>query len=343
MTTATSRGWLAGLLVLAVAWAGAPVPAAAQPVRIYNCMHASEDMNKRFEQKLGVQTALLRMSCGEMWARIQAETKEGKDPGGIQADLVFSVLPDQLLIGKSQGLWLAYASAPGWQGIDRQFVDPDGHGYNLGTFSWLIYANEPRLKQKGYEFPRSVKDLLDPKWKGEILLPSPVTSGTAYLIVLSFLALYGEEQGWKYLEELDKNVGHYTRGGGGPAQLVARGEALLGLATDEDALPLLSKKAPVRIGTPDEGIGAIGQWAAIPKGSKAVDAAKKIVDYTGTPEFQEFLAGYGYLTAREVKNPLYPTRPKLLTIDWKHYGNKDVRAKVINTWREKFGHKARTQ
>jgi ABC-type Fe3+ transport system substrate-binding protein len=74
-----------------------------------------------------------------------------------------------------------------------------------------------------------------------------------------------------------------------------------------------------------------------------VDAAKKIIDHVGTPEFQEFLATYGYLTAREVKNPLYSSRPKLLAIDWKHYGNKEVRAKVINTWRDKFGHKARTQ
>jgi iron(III) transport system substrate-binding protein len=339
MRTMARVGVVACVLALVLAVGG---EAAAQ-VRIYNCMHASEDMNQRFEQKLGVKTALLRMSCGEMWARIQAETKEGKDPSGIQADLVFSVLPDQMLIGKTQGLWLAHPNASGWQGIDRQFVDPDGQGYNLGTFSWLIYANEPRLKQKGVEFPKRVKDLLDPKLKGEILLPSPITSGTAYLIVLSFLSLYGEEQGWKVLEELDRNVDHYTRGGGGPAQLVARGEVMLGLATDEDALPLLGKQAPIRIGTPEEGIGAIGQWVAIPKGSKAVDGAKKIVDYTGTPEFQEFLATYGYLTAREVKNPLYPTRPKLLTIDWKHYGTKETRAKVINTWREKFGHKARSK
>ena len=30
-------------------------------------------------------------------------------------------------------------------------------------------------------------------------------------------------------------------------------------------------------------------------------------------------------------------------IDWKYYGQKEIRAKIINTWREKFGHKARTQ
>jgi iron(III) transport system substrate-binding protein len=256
---------------------------------------------------------------------------------------VVSVLPDQVLIGKTQGLWLPYPNSPGWQGVAKDYIDPDGQAYNLGTFSWLFYGNEPRLKEKGYAMPRSVKDLLDPKWKGEILMPSPITSGTAYLIVLSFLSLYGEAEGWKYLEALDQNVAHYTRGGGGPAQLVARGETILGVATDEDALPLLRKQAPVQVAAPVEGIGAIGQWIAIPKGSKAPDAAKKMIDLAGTPEFQEFLATYGNLAAREVKSPLYPTRPKLIPIDWKHYGQKEVRAKVISTWREKFGHKARTQ
>jgi iron(III) transport system substrate-binding protein len=340
-TTITVRGVAAALVLAALAVAG---PAqAADPVRVYNCMEASEAMNKRWEEKLGIKTALLRLSCGEMWARIQAETKEGTNPGGIGADLVVSVLPDQILIGKKQGLWLPHPQSPGWQGVAPAYVDPDGQAYNLGTFSWLMYASEPRLKEKGHAMPRTMKDLLDPKWKGEILLPSPITSGTAYLIVLSFLSHFGEAEGWKFLEALDQNVAYYTRGGGGPAQLVARGEAMLGLATDEDALPLLGKQAPIRLGAPEEGTGAIGQWIAIPKGSKTPDAAKKMIDLAGTPEFQEFLATYGNLTAREVKSPLYPTRPKLIPIDWAHYGDKETRAKVISTWREKFGHKARTQ
>ena len=343
-TTTRLRGTahlLALLILLGLPLAG---PArAADPVRVYNCMEASEAMNKRWEEKLGIKTALLRLSCGEMWARIQAETKEGTNPAGIQADLVVSVLPDQILIGKKQGLWLPHSQSPGWQGVAPAYVDPDGAGYNLGTFSWLIYASEPRLKEKGYAMPRTMKDLLDPRWKGEILLPSPITSGTAYLIVLSFLSHYGEAEGWKYLEALDQNVAYYTRGGGGPAQLVARGEAILGLATDEDALPLQGKQAPIRLGSPEEGTGAIGQWIAIPKGGKAPEAAKKMIDLAGTPEFQEFLATYGNLTAREVKSPLYPTRPKLIPIDWAQYGQKEVRTRIINTWREKFGHKARTQ
>jgi hypothetical protein len=149
-------GWLPALgagLALGALLAGGPARA-DDPIRVYNCMEASEAMNQRWEEKLGIKTALLRMSCGEMWARIQAESKEGTNPGGIQADLVVSVLPDQVLIGKAQRLWLPHPKSPGWQGISPAYIDPDGDAYNLGTFSWLLYGNEPRLKEKGYEAPR---------------------------------------------------------------------------------------------------------------------------------------------------------------------------------------------
>src|SRR5262249_21007983 len=192
-------GWFAALgagLALGTPLAGTAARA-ADPVRVYNCMEASEALNQPWEEKLGIQTALLRLSCGEVWAPIQAGAKEGTNPGGIQADLVVSVLPDQILIGKAQGLWLAHPNSPGWQGIGAAYVDPDGQAYNLGTFSWLLYGNEPRLKEKGYAMPKNLKDLLDPKWKGEILLPSPITSAPAYLIVLSVLSHSGEAEGWK--------------------------------------------------------------------------------------------------------------------------------------------------
>lgn len=115
--------WVGGLALGLLATA---VAHAADPVRVYNGMEASEAMNQRWERELGIKTALLRRSCGEMWARIQAETREDVNPGRIQADLVVSVLPDQVLIGKAQGLWLPHPASRGWQGIDRASVDPDG-------------------------------------------------------------------------------------------------------------------------------------------------------------------------------------------------------------------------
>ena len=120
MVRRSGRIRLLGAMV-ALGLLGAVAPArAADPVRVYNCMEASEAMNQRWEEKLGIKTALLRMSCGEMWARIQAETKEGTNPGGIQADLVVSVLPDQVLVrrpldpprGGPRLLWRSRPASP---------------------------------------------------------------------------------------------------------------------------------------------------------------------------------------------------------------------------------------
>ena len=83
--------------------------------------------------------------------------------------------------------------------------------------------------------PESYFELLDPKWKGEILMPSPVTSGTASMINASLLSLFKkEEDGWSFLEALDKNVAQYTKSGNTPTTLVGRGEFMLGLTSDEN-------------------------------------------------------------------------------------------------------------
>ena len=231
------------------------------------------------------------MSCGEMWARIQAETKEGTNPGGIQADLVVSVLPDQVLIGKSQGMWLPHPNSPGWQGIAKDYIDPDGQAYNLGTFSWLFYGNEPRLKEKGLAMPKSVKDLLDPKWKGEILMPSPITSGTAYLIVLSFLSLYGEAEGWKYLEALDQNVAT-TRAAAAarPARRPWRGH--LGWRPMRTRCRSSRSRRRSRSACPWR-VSAHRPVDRHPDGREGPDTAKKMIDLAGKPKLRKFLATYG--------------------------------------------------
>src|SRR5436309_11313193 len=104
-------------------------------------------MNKRWEEKLGIRTALLRLSCGEMWARIQAETKEGTNPGGIQADLVVSVLPDQVLIGKAQGAVVAVPRVAGLAGHQLRLHRPGRSSLQRGHL--LLAAVRERAPAQG--------------------------------------------------------------------------------------------------------------------------------------------------------------------------------------------------
>ena len=326
---------------LAALLAVTPAAAQKQSVVIYTAIENEQiaEYKKAYEKALpNLDVKMLRLSTGDIAARFMAE----KD--NMQADLIWGVGATNMLQFKNAGLLEPYAPK-GLERIQPLFRDKANPPAWVGLDIYMsaFCFNTEVGKKHTLPRPESWADLTKPVYKGHVVMPNPASSGTGYLSVVSVLQRMGEAEGWKYLEALDQNVAYYTRGGGGPAQLVARGEAILGVATDEDALPLLKKQAPVQIGAPVEGIGAIGQWIAIPKGSKAPDAAKKMIDLAGTPEFQEFLATYGNLAAREVKSPLYPTRPKLIPIDWKLYGQKEVRAKIIGTWRDKFGHKARTQ
>ena len=84
-----------------------------------------------------------------------------------------------------------------------QYKDPDGYWYGWSYWFTCIAVNTKLLEEKGYDPPKSWKDLLDPMWKGEIVMPNPGTSGTAYLGVSTIMQLYGEDEGWDYLAKLN--------------------------------------------------------------------------------------------------------------------------------------------
>ena len=54
--------------------------------------------------------------------------------------------------------------------------------------------------------PVSYTHLLKPEFKGQISFAYPYTSGTAYTILATVVQLMGEDEGFKYMMELDKNV-----------------------------------------------------------------------------------------------------------------------------------------
>jgi iron(III) transport system substrate-binding protein len=143
-------------------------------------------------------------------------------------------------------------------------------------------------------------------------MPNPVTSGTAFLINASFLQLFGRKMGQDFLEKLDENVGQYTKSGNAPLERVGRGEYMLGLTSDEKVPQRLQQGFPISWAAPNEGIGYEGNILVIVKGTKVLDVAKRVVNFAGIEKFQPWIARFGYLSARDMPNPMYTPKPKFI-------------------------------
>ncbi len=304
--------------------------ALAEDINAY--MATSPDNNvkivKFIKDKLGITVNQTFQSCGEVEAKLKAEAPN------FSADMIIGACSPQGFMSKKNGWSLPYVS-PAWKGVPEVFMDPQGEWYSIANFSFVLVANKDRLAKTGYKMPESWKDLLDPKWKGEIVMPSPLSSGTANMMRFSFLALYGDTEGWKFIEALDKNIAFYTRSGNAPTDLVGRGEFTLGITSDENVKKRLDDGYPLLWTIPKEGTGYDGTSALILKGTKKLDTCKKIIDLLGGQEFSELMAAIGYVTPRPAPNALYgKTLPKYIELDLGKAA--DDKPKNNDIWKQKL-------
>jgi iron(III) transport system substrate-binding protein len=314
-------------LAVLLAFAGS---AMAEDINAY--MGTSPDNNakiaKFIKDKTGITVNQTFQSFGEIEARAKAEAPN------FNADMIIGCGSPLAFMAKKNG-WADPYVSPAWKGAQDVYVDPQGSWYNIGNFSFVLVGNKDRLAKAGYSMPKSWKDLLDPKWKGEILMPSPLSSGTANMMRFSWLALYGDAEGWKFLESLDKNIAYYTRSGNAPTDLVGRGEFTLGITSDENVKKRLDDGYPLIWSIPAEGTGYDGTFALIFKGTKKLAACKKVIDVLGTQEFSALMAGIGYLTPRPAPNALYGTTPpKYIKLDLGKAA--EDRPKNNDIWKQKF-------
>ncbi|NWG01928.1 MAG: extracellular solute-binding protein [Syntrophaceae bacterium] len=302
----------------------------AQTVKAY--MGTSPENNVKIvnfvKEKTGIQILQTFQSFGEIEAKVKSEAPN------FNADIIVGCGSPLAFMAK-KNKWSVPYDSPNWKGVAPEFIDSDKNWFNIANFSFVLVGNRDKLKEKGYTMPKSWKELTDPKWKDQIVMPSPLSSGTANMIRYAFLALYGEEQGWNFLAALDKNIHHYTRSGNAPTDLVGRGEFLLGITSDENVKKRIDEGYPLLWSIPEEGIGYDGTFALILSGTKMMDACKKIIDVLGTQAFSDMMAGIGYMTPRPAPNALYgKTTPKYIKLDlgWAA----ENRPKWNDIWKEKF-------
>jgi iron(III) transport system substrate-binding protein len=131
--------------------------------------------------------------------------------------------------------------------------------------------------------PSSWQDLLNPVYQGQLIMPNPASSGTGYLQISSILQMKGEEEGWKFLHELDKNMGQYIKSGSKPCKLTRVGEYAVGASFAFVGVKSIQQGYPIEIVIPSEGAGYEMEVSALMKTSNNKGDTQRFLDWLLTP------------------------------------------------------------
>lgn len=268
-----------------------------------------------------------RMSSNELWSRVEAEAPN------FQADMLWGFMNMHAIIGAAKDWFIPYDS-PTWKDIPEQFKDTDSLWYGFNYWFAAALVNTDLLQKKNLPKPVSWKDLTNPVYKGELVMPNPGTSGTAFISVSAMMQIFGEEAAWKMLEEMHKNVAQYTKSGSAPAKLVASGEYAVGVSWDHAVYSRVDEGFPVEGIIPSEGTAYDLDCIAILKGCKNKDAAQKLIDWLGTAEAMTLVGQTRSKVTRPGIAGTVKSTPNLIKYNAVWAGENKNR--IMNTWKEKF-------
>lgn len=247
----------------------------------------SEPVLRRFEEKTGVRV------------RTVYDTEETKSTGVLnrliaeaenpQADVFWSGDPVRPFLLVDRDLVEPYVS-PQAQEIPPGFKATDGTWTGFAARARVLLVNRERLG--GRTMPRSVRDLADPRWRGQAAIANPVF-GTTTMHVAAWFSVWGEEEAKVFVAALKENQVRIASSNGEVKRLVIAGEVVFGLTDTDDAFVAMQSGAPVEVVYPDQdGMGTLVMptVAVRIRGGSNPESARRLIDYLLSAEVEVQMA-----------------------------------------------------
>ena len=182
--------------------------------------------------------------------------------------------------------------------LPKEYQNPNGYfEYTKLSGSAALLLNKDVFKELGLDAEKfnSYEDLLEPKLKGHIAMGDPTNSSSAWAELTNMLLVKGKEPyddaAWdwvaKFVDQLDGTIlsssSQIYKG-------TADGEYAVGVSYEDPCVSLLEDGAEnLRVVYPSEGAVWLPAGAAIVKGAKNEENAKKFIDFLISEEGQEAL------------------------------------------------------
>ena len=314
-------------------------PKATGTISIYSALNESTNnaLFDAFTKATGVKTQVLPLAAaGDLQTRITAEKNNP------QADIFVggsSEFHDPL--GK-QGLLEAYLS-PNAKDVASQFKEATGlwTGWYTGIFGFI--SNTSRLtKDLGGKKPATWDDLLDPAWKGKLILPDPIKTGGGYIFIATQIFRFNrnETAAMDYMKKLHVNIVQYGPTSPGVIVSVSNGEAAGAPNWSHDILTEKAKD-PTRVDLSipkDTGfeVGAV----SIVKGTKNLLGAQAFVDWVLTKEAGDLnvkLSNRGSVRKDVAPAPGAPTLDQVSLVNYDRQWATDNKTRIQKLWQSTVG------
>ena len=161
--------------------------------------------------------------------------------------------------------------------------------------TWTAFAARARVllvnteKVRKEDFPNSLRDLAEPRWRGQIAMATPLFGTTATQAACLFQS-WGHVKAEDFYRSLNANGVELVTGNKQVAVGVGRGQYAIGMTDTDDAMAEIDQGRPVAMIFPEGETLFIPNTVAMIKGSPNPDGARKLIDYLLSPAVEIKLA-----------------------------------------------------
>ena len=219
----------------------------------------AERAGREFTQMYpGVKVNVVRTTAQVAYQRLSQDIQSGTP----NCDVFGSTDVGHYVQLKERKLLMRYVP-PTEAGLEARFrgLDPDGYFHTTSATPIALLYNTQKVK--GAQIPSKWTDLIDPKWKGQVAVGHPGSSGFVGTWAVQMRKLYGDD----FFRKLEQNKPQVGRSIIDPVTNVVSGERLIAAAPSALGYLQASRGNPVGVAYPEEGailmvLPSMSRWSS---------------------------------------------------------------------------------
>jgi iron(III) transport system substrate-binding protein len=260
-----------------------------------------DDIMRAFRKKTGLDIEYWRASATKVMDRALSEARAGRPV----ADLIITN-DNPLRLMQKQNFFQKYES-PTWSDFPKDAIDPVLGPRYRNVIIGIVYNKSGVKTEDG---PKSLQDIVNPKYKGKLVMPDPTQHTTTTQWVASLHKLMGKEQADKFIRDLAAMKPILVESLLPAGERVSTGETPIAVTYVKYVHIYGEKGAPLDYVRDPKMLGD-GHYIGLAAKAPHPSAGKAFIDYFLDNESMKIMAGRGEFVNRKGVYPPLPGADKI--------------------------------